>query len=160
MRGTIEIAMPATVDFTELLRADDVHLHFQSASVVEAIPLLLRPALERRVHNRDISEAIIDAAVKREEDTPTRCGPLSLPHARSSSVADFILALGANATGVLAGRPEPRLMFAFVSPEDRRDQHLQLLAKLAKLSQNEWIVEKIAGAKRGEDVLEILRGAM
>ena len=160
MRGTIEIAMPATVDFTELLRADDVHLHFQSASVVEAIPLLLRPALERRVHNRDISEAIIDAAVKREEDTPTRCGPLSLPHARSSSVADFILALGANASGVLAGRPEPRLMFAFVSPEDRRDQHLQLLAKLAKLSQNEWIVEKIAGANSGEDVLEILRAAI
>jgi mannitol/fructose-specific phosphotransferase system IIA component (Ntr-type) len=160
MRGTIEIAMPATVDFTELLRADDVHLRFQSPSVVEAIPLLLRPALERRVHNRDISEAIIDAAVKREEDTPTRCGPLSLPHARSSSVADFILALGANATGVIAGRPEPRLMFAFVSPEDRRDQHLQLLAKLAKLSQNEGIVEKIAGANSGKDVLEILRSAI
>lgn len=160
MRGTIEIAMPATVDFTELLRADDVHLHFQSPSVVEAIPLLLRPAIERRVHNRDISEAIIDAAVKREADTPTRCGPLSLPHARSSSVTDFIVALGANTTGVIAGHPEPRLMFAFVSPEDRRDQHLQLLAKLAKLSQNERIVEKIAGANSGEDVLEILRAAI
>jgi mannitol/fructose-specific phosphotransferase system IIA component (Ntr-type) len=152
--------MPATLDFTDLLRADDVHVHFVAASVVEAIPLLLRPALERRVHNRDISDAIIEAAVRREEDTPTRCGPLSLPHARSSSVSDFILALGANATGVLAGRPEPRLMFAFVSPEERREQHLQLLAKLAKLSQNESIIERIAGATRGEDVLEILRGAM
>ena len=61
---------------------------------------------------------------------------------------------------MIAGRPEPRLMFAFVSPEDRRDQHLQLLAKLAKLSQNESIIERIAGATRGEDVLEILRAAM
>ena len=159
MRGTIKIAMPATVDLTELLRGEDVHLHFEAPSVVAAIPLLLRPAVERRVHNRDVSEAIIEAAVRREEETPTRCGPLSLPHARSSAISDFILSLGANAGGVIAGRPEPRLMFAFVSPENRREQHLQLLAALARLSQNERIVERIAGAATGKEVIEILNSA-
>jgi len=153
------IAMPAIVDLTGLLRAEDIHLRFEALSVSAAIPLLLRPALERCVHNREVSEAIIDAAVRREEDTPTRCGPLSLPHARSSAVSDFVLSLGANATGVIAGRPEPRLMFAFVSPDDRREQHLQLLAALARLSQNERLVERIAGAASGQEVLEILNSS-
>lgn len=152
--------MPATVDLTELLRADDIHLHFSADSVVDAIPLLLRPALERRLHDRAAVEQIVDAAVKREQDTSTRCGALWLPHARSSALSDFILALGANSAGVIAGRPEPRLMFAFASPEGRREQHLQLLAALAKLSQNERIVEKIAGAASADQVIDVLRGGM
>jgi mannitol/fructose-specific phosphotransferase system IIA component (Ntr-type) len=152
--------MPATIDLTELLRADDVHLHFAANSVIDAIPLLLRPALERRLHDRDVVDQIIDAAVKREADTSTRCGSLSLPHARTSALSDFILSLGANSGGVITGFPEPRLMFAFVSPEGRREQHLQLLAALARLSQNERLVEKIASATNADQVIETLRGSI
>lgn len=152
--------MPATIDLTELLRADDVHLQFAANSVIDAIPLLLRPALERRIHDSNVVDQIVDAAVKREADTSTRCGSLSLPHARSSALSDFILSLGANSAGVITGFPEPRLIFAFVSPEGRREQHLQLLAVLARLSQNERLVEKIAGATNADHVIEILRSTM
>jgi len=148
--------MPAIVDFTELLRTDDVHLGFAASSVIEAIPLLLRPALQRRIHDGNVVEQIIDAAVKREEDTSTRCGALWLPHARSAAISEFVLALGANPAGVITGHPEPRIMFAFASPDGRREQHLQLLAALAKLSQNERIVEKISGASSAEHVMEML----
>jgi mannitol/fructose-specific phosphotransferase system IIA component (Ntr-type) len=152
--------MPMTLDLAEFLRADDIHLRFSAASVIDAIPLLLRPAVERRIRDRVLADQIVEAAVRRESDTSTRCGSLSLPHARSSAVSDFILAVGANATGVIAGQPEPRLMFAFVSPESRRDQHLQLLAALAKLSQNAWLVAKIAGASDSDQVLAALRAAI
>ena len=148
--------MQAVFDLTQLLRADDIHLGFQSASVTEAIPVLLRPALERAFGDRDVVEPIIEAAVKREAETSTRCGSLSLPHARSSSVSTFILALGCNPNGVIAGDAEPRLMFAFVSPESQRDQHLQLLATLARLSQNARMVSAIAGATSAEEVLQLL----
>ena len=151
--------MPATVDLTELLHVDDIHFNFQTASVVEAIPLLLRPAIMRRRNDSALADRIVAAAIKREEDTSTRCGPLGLPHARSAEVSEFILALGVNASGVIAGHPEPRLIFAFVSPEGRREQHLQLLASLARLSQNERTVEKIAGAATADGVLEALRAA-
>lgn len=151
--------MPATVDLTELLHVDDIHFNFQTASVVEAIPLLLRPAIMRRRNDSALADRIVAAAIKREEDTSTRCGPLGLPHARSAEVSEFILALGVNASGVIAGHPEPRLIFAFVSPEGRREQHLQLLASLARLSQNERTVEKIAGAATADEVLEALRAA-
>jgi fructose PTS system EIIA component len=151
--------MPATLDLTELLRIDDIHFDFQAPSVVEAIPPLLRPAILRRLHDSALADRIVAAAIKREEDTSTRCGPLGLPHARSAEVTEFILALGVNASGVITGHPEPRLIFAFVTPEGRREQHLQLLASLARLSQNERIVEQIAGASTAEQVLEALRAA-
>ena len=143
------------LDLTEFLRADDIHLRFSAPSVIDAIPLLLRPALERRIHDRGVVEQIIDAAVKREGETSTRCGSLSLPHARSSAVPAFILALGSNAAGVI-GEPEPRLIFAFVSPEAERDRHLQLLATLARLSQNTRMVETIANAASTADVIALL----
>ncbi|HEX9407900.1 MAG TPA: PTS sugar transporter subunit IIA [Thermoanaerobaculia bacterium] len=151
--------MPATLDLTELLHVDDIHFDFRAASIIEAIPLLLRPALERRGEHRQRIDEIIASAIRREEDTPTRCGPLALPHARHAGVADFILSLGVNSAGILPGHPEPRLVFAFVSPEERREQHLQLLASLARLSQNEWIVEKIAGASAADQVVDALRSA-
>ena len=151
--------MPATLDVTELLHVDDIHFNFQADSVIAAIPLLLRPAILRRVPDAALADRIVAAAVKREEDTSTRCGPLGLPHARSADVADFILALGVNASGVITGQPEPRLMFAFVTPEGRREQHLQLLASLARLSQNERIVEQIAGASTADQVRDALRAA-
>ncbi|HUJ15191.1 MAG TPA: PTS sugar transporter subunit IIA [Thermoanaerobaculia bacterium] len=151
--------MAPITDIAELLRADDIHLNFQAASVVDAIPLLLRPALTRRVKDSATVERAIDAAIAREHDTPTRCGPLGLPHARSSGVGEFIVALGANPAGVIAGQPQPRLIFAFVSPEELREQHLQLLAALARLSQNEWIVEKIAAASTPGQVFEALRAS-
>jgi mannitol/fructose-specific phosphotransferase system IIA component (Ntr-type) len=152
--------MPATIDLSELFHADDVHVRFRADSVIDAIPVLLRPALTRRIHDRDSVERIVEAAIKREEETSTRCGSLYLPHARSASLDDFILALGANTDGVLRGQPEPRLIVAFASPEGRREQHLQLLATLARLSQNAAVVEKIADASGGEEVLQILRTAL
>jgi mannitol/fructose-specific phosphotransferase system IIA component (Ntr-type) len=85
--------------------------------------------------------------------------PLALPHARHGAVGEFILSLAANASGVIAGRSEPRLIFAFVSPEGRREQHLQLLAWLARISQNRKLIEQIAGASSADQVLDALRQA-
>jgi mannitol/fructose-specific phosphotransferase system IIA component (Ntr-type) len=146
-------------DVAGFLRAADIHVGFQAASVIDAIPLLLRPALQRRNIDAATIENAISAAVRREQDTSTRCGPLGLPHTRTDSVQEFVLTLGANNDGVIAGEPQPRIIFAFVSPEGRREQHLQLLAALARLSQNEWIVGKIAGASSPQEVLESLRAA-
>ena len=147
--------MPAVLDLTEFLRADDIHLRFSAPSVIDAIPLLLRPALARRIGDRNVAEQIIEAAVKREGETSTRCGSLSLPHTRSTAVPAFVLALGSNAAGVI-GEPEPRLIFAFVSPEAQRDQHLQLLATLARLSQNSRMVASIAAATSAGEVIQLL----
>jgi len=142
----------------ELLDARDVQLGFRANSVVDAIPLLLRPALARRVDDAT-AQAIIDAAIKRESEGATMCGALVLPHARTSAVNDFVLTVAANPQGVIAGQAEPRIMFAFVSPASKRQEHLNLLAALARLSQNPGVVRQVVEATTSGRVIEILRGA-
>jgi mannitol/fructose-specific phosphotransferase system IIA component (Ntr-type) len=149
--------MPTTFDLTELLDTDDIHLQFQSATLIEAIPRLLRPALMRRLANETLVEAIIGAVVARENEATTRCGPLALPHARHAALDEFVLSLAANGDGVISGQKEPRLIFAFVSPEGKREQHLQLLASLARISQNRRVVEQISGASSADQVIDGLR---
>ena len=151
--------MIATLPLTDLLDRADIHLHFRAGSIVEAIPQLLRPALVRRVHDLQLVNTIIDAAIKREEDTPTTCGALALPHARNTDLQNFVLTLGANAEGVIDGHPNLRLIFAFASPESKREQHLQLLASLARLSQNPKVIDQIVSAADANAVMEILRNA-
>jgi mannitol/fructose-specific phosphotransferase system IIA component (Ntr-type) len=151
--------MIATLPLTELLTSSDIQLHFHAASVIEAIPQLLEPSLSSRVHDPAVVKEVIDAAVKREQDTSTMCGAVSLPHARSSKIDRFILALGVNPAGTIGDQREPRLMFAFASPEGKREQHLQLLASLARLSQNPKVLDQIAAATTPDQVIEALRGA-
>jgi mannitol/fructose-specific phosphotransferase system IIA component (Ntr-type) len=151
--------MIATLPLTDFLASADIQLHFQAASATEAIPRLLAPALNRRLHDPSAVEEIIAAAIKREQDTSTMCGTLLLPHARSSRLDNFIVALGVNAEGTIAGHPTPRLIFAFASPEGRREQHLQLLASLARLSQNARLLDQIAAATTADQVIEALRSA-
>ena len=151
--------MIATLPLTDLLDRADIHLHFRAGSIVEAIPQLLRPALVRRVQDLQLVNTIIDAAIKREEDTPTTCGALALPHARNTDLQNFVLTLGANAEGVIDGHSNLRLIFAFASPESKREQHLQLLASLARLSQNPKVIDQIVSAADANAVMEILRNA-
>jgi mannitol/fructose-specific phosphotransferase system IIA component (Ntr-type) len=149
--------MIATLPLSDLLASADIQLHFNAASVTEAIPRLLEPALTRRVHDPSVVKEIVDAAVKREQETSTMCGAVSLPHARSTKIDSFVLALGVNAGGTIGAHPEPRLIFAFVSPEGKREQHLQLLASLARLSQNPKLLDQVAAATTADQVLEALR---
>ena len=87
------------------------------------------------------------------------CGTLLLPHARTSRLDNFIVALGVNAGGAIDDHPTPRLIFAFASPEGKREQHLHLLASLARLSQNPKVVDQIAAATTPDQVIEALRSA-
>jgi len=150
--------MPGTVTITDLLRSEDIHLHFAAASVIDAIPVLLGPALAHHIARADVRDAIIAAVIKREKEIATACGTLSLPHARAA-VDDFIVSVAANAGGLIPDRHEPRIMFAFVSPEAKRDEHLHFLASLARLSQNRELVDRIAGANDPAEVIAALRAA-
>jgi mannitol/fructose-specific phosphotransferase system IIA component (Ntr-type) len=147
------------IAISEFLDVRDVHLHFRAASVIDAISPLLQPALSRQLDEPAV-RSIINDVVKRETDGTTNCGPLGLPHARSEAVKDFVLSIGVNAEGVIAGQSEPRIMFAFVSPAAGRQDHLNFLAALARLSQNPALLEQIVRALTPEQVIESIRSGI
>jgi mannitol/fructose-specific phosphotransferase system IIA component (Ntr-type) len=155
--GAQSFRMPATIALTEMLEQEDVHLGFQTSSVVEAVPRLLRSPLAKRGLSPAAVQEIIDAVIRRERETLTLCGSLALPHTRSADVDEFVFSVGTNAAGLIAGQADPRLIFVFVSPENKREQHLQLLASLARLSQNPEVVDQIARASNARQVIDALR---
>lgn len=150
--------MPGTIAITDLLRLEDIHVRFAAPSIIDAIPVLLQPALDHHVRS-DVRDEIVASVIRREQETATTCGTLSLPHARNAHVHRFVVAVAANASGVVAGQPEPRIIFAFVSPDAKREEHLHFLASLARVSQNRALIDRIAGASDAGDVLAALRDA-
>ena len=151
--------MTQVLPVAEWLDTADFHLRFAAPSIDEAIPLLLRAPLTRECGDDNAAQQVIDSIVKRERDGSTVCGPVALPHTRTSAVKRFVLSLGINARGVIEGQAEPRLILAFVSPEAKREDHLRLLATLARLAQNPAVVDQLTSATSAEQVEKILDAA-
>jgi mannitol/fructose-specific phosphotransferase system IIA component (Ntr-type) len=142
----------------DLLDTADIHVRFSAPSIAEAIPPLLLAPLVRECGD-SVAQEIIDSIVKREGEGSTVCGPVALPHTRHSAARHFVLSLGINGGGVIEGQAEPRLIIAFVSPEAKREDHLRLLATLARLSQNPAVVDQLTSAASAEQVVKILGAA-
>jgi mannitol/fructose-specific phosphotransferase system IIA component (Ntr-type) len=148
--------MTHLLSVAEFLDTADIHVRFSAPSIDEAIPLLLLRPLAKECGGDAEAQRVIDAIVQREREGSTVCGSLALPHTRSSAVKSFVLSLGINAAGVIEGQAEPRLIIAFVSPEAKREDHLRLLATLARLSQNPAVVDQLTSATSAEQVEQIL----
>ena len=140
----------------DFLTSDDVVFGVHGADIAAAAAQLLRTTLPH--HGFDASEVsrLIDAVLARERETPTLCGAIAIPHARDAHVKDFVVAIGINAAGVVEGGP--RVLIAFLSPESRRAEHLDLLSRLARLSRDQAAINAIAAASTAQEVLEIIRG--
>lgn len=92
----------------------------------------------------------------RERETPTLCGAIAIPHARDAQVSRFIVSIAVNPTGVLEGVGAPRVLIAFLSPEVKRSEHLDLLARLARLSRDQAAISAMAAAATAQGVLEVI----
>lgn len=145
------------MQLADLVTADDIVFGIQEADVAAAAARLLRTTLPRRGFVPEEVERLVGAVIARERETPTLCGAIAVPHARDTKLKDFLLAVAVNPVGVVAAPAAPRVLIAFLSPEARRSEHLDLLARLARLSRDNAAVSAIAGATSAQGVLEIIR---
>jgi mannitol/fructose-specific phosphotransferase system IIA component (Ntr-type) len=141
----------------ELLQPGDVTIRFRASDLTAAASTLLRGALVRHQVPEATIESIMKAVAERESEGSTLCGTIGLPHARDKHVDGIIAAVGLNPDGVLEGRPEPRIVIAFVSPEGKRDQHLHFLSEAARLSRDASRVDRIVKAADEGAAIEAMR---
>src|SRR5436309_15367269 len=135
----------------DLLTADDVVFGIREADIGTAAATLLRTTLPRHGIEPAETERLVQAVLARERETPTLCGAIAIPHARDARVAEFLVAIGINREAT------PRVLIAFLSPEARRAEHLDLLARLARLSRDQAAISAIAAATTAEAVLGVIR---
>lgn len=145
------------MQLSDLITTADIAFGIRAADIGNAAAELLRHTLPERGYAAADVSRLADAVVAREREASTLCGPIAIPHARDPQSKSFVAAIGVNPDGVIEGQLTPRIVFAFVSPESSRTEHLALLSSLARLSRDQPVIDAIAAAKSPEAVLDIIR---
>jgi mannitol/fructose-specific phosphotransferase system IIA component (Ntr-type) len=145
------------VKLGDFLQPHDVVFGIHARDIAAVAEQLLAETLPHHHFAPESVHRLIDAVILREREISTDCGPAAIPHARDASVRHFIGAIAANPDGIIEGAKEPKVVFAFLSPEPQRDEHLALLRSLSALARDTAVIEAIANAKSGEDVVALLK---
>lgn len=107
----------------------------------------------------DLDGFLADLA-EREEQMPTGIeGGIGIPHARSSHVTEPTLAFGRSATGVDFGAPDgpAHLIFLIAAPDGGGDEHMSVLASLARRLVHQTFRDSLLEAGDAEAVVGIIR---
>jgi mannitol/fructose-specific phosphotransferase system IIA component (Ntr-type) len=145
------------VHLGEFIKPQDIVFGLRARDIAGVGEQLLAETLPHHHFSPDQVRRLIAAVVARENEISTNCGAAAIPHARDASIRHFIGAIAVNPDGVVEGAPEPRVVFAFLSPEPQRDEHLALLRSLSALARDTAIIDAIANAKSGDDVVALLK---
>ena len=128
---------PMNID--DILSPDRVQLEVEASSKKRALEIV--SALIAQSSEGLSSRAVFDALNAREKLGNTGLGDgVALPHCRmpggTETIAAFIRTRGDIAYDAADGEPV-RMIFALLVPEERTDDHLQILAKVAEFFSDE-----------------------
>ncbi|MDH4163369.1 MAG: PTS sugar transporter subunit IIA [Nitrospirota bacterium] len=114
-------------------------------------------AAKGKVRDRDELVRVIG---EREAQGSTGIGEgIAIPHAKSSSISEMVVAFGRSSTGVdfhsLDGKPA-YLFFVLVSPEDRPAEHLKTLARISRVMRNPALRDELRKSSAGTDMRQLI----
>jgi len=111
------------------------------AGVIREFAALLRSA--GRVPD---AEELFNVIMKRESTSTGIGDGIAIPHGRMKDIPAVIVAFGRSRRGVdfqsLDGKPA-HLFFLFVTPENRPEDHLAVLRRLARITRNPVLRERL-----------------
>lgn len=144
------------MEISELLRPENMTMELKSTNRIDAIKELIDIMYSTgSISNKN---EILKAALQREEEFSTGIGfQVAIPHAKSPFVDKASIAYGYSESGVdwpSEDGVNPKMIFMIVVPADAFDEHLKLLAQIARKLIHEEIREKIINAKCKEDVIK------
>ena len=150
--------MKREFSITDVVKAEAIRLRVEAKDCEDVIRKSGRVMVEQGV----VEERYIDAMIEVFKEM----GPyivvtqgVAIPHARPEDGAKKVgLALLTLKKPINFGHEENdpvRICIAFATPD--KDQHLKILASLAKFLQNREDIEAITNARTPEEVIEILR---
>jgi nitrogen PTS system EIIA component len=106
-------------------------------------------------------EKLLEQVLEREKGGSTIVGPgLAIPHARVAGLDRVHAALGIAPDGIRAwssDRKAVRLVLLFVGPAEKLGEHLEFLAAVSRLFQDEKVAAELARIERADEALDKLR---
>lgn len=142
----------------ELITADLVDFDVPGADRAEVTAGLAR-RLVAAGRVTDLDGFLADIR-KREEQMPTGIeGGIGIPHARSAFVTEPTLAFGRSAAGVDFGASDgpARLIFLIAAPEGGGEEHMTILAQLARRLVHQSFRQSLLDAPDADAVVQLVR---
>lgn len=126
----------------------------KSAAITELVDVLQEGG---QLQDRD---AVLKAVLSREATRSTGIGQgIAVPHGKSSGLTTLTVAVGKPATPLdfdsMDGRP-CQLIVLLASPIDKTGPHIQALAGVSRLWQNEAFRSAVAAANTPEELFQVI----
>jgi PTS system fructose-specific IIC component len=144
---------------SEFLKPKAIIMDIHSREKLEAIKELVDHMVAKKMVKN--GEEFLQALAKRENLESTGIGNgIAIPHARTDSVKDLLLAFARSPEGVdfssIDGKPS-YLIFLIASPEEKKSEYIMALAKLSRLLRKHVVRNQLKGAGTPEEVMEIIK---
>jgi len=106
----------------------------------------------------DVEQFLADVRAREEQMATGLPGGIGIPHARSAAVTEPSLAFGRSAQGIDWGAEDgpATLIFLIAAPEGGGDEHLQILASLARKLMQPDFRASLAQAPDADTVVDIV----
>lgn len=144
----------------EKLKPELVQVHVEANNKTEILHQIAHLAAEHNELARCSEEDIYQALLRREEmDSTGFGGGIAIPHCTLPMADDFVVGIFTVEQGIdfAALDDEPVSLFAFIlGPDDRRNEHIKLLASVSRILENPVAVKELQTASNAETLQESL----
>ena len=151
-------ARVSQVNLSSMLKEKLITLELKGDSKLEVITGLVDLlAKSGKIKNK---KACVKSILDRERLGSTGIGNgVAIPHAKSKSVRDFLLAFARKDDGIDFGALDGEktyLFFTLASPEAEVGGHLKILAEISRLMKDKFIVDLLRKAGTKKEILKVI----
>jgi len=148
------------MNILDYLDNDCIILELKQKNKKNTILGIINHLLEKKKITKDDKKEISKAIFQREEMGSTAIGNhIAFPHARTNSVKDIIICIGISKEGIEFDSldQEPvNIVALLLSNQKEAGLHLKMLAFLARMLRDKYLVQRLKNAKTKEEVIGLL----
>lgn len=148
------------MNIIDILQKENIELNLKSDTKEGVIIELLN--LLKKNGAADNIEGLQTEILKREQVMSTGIGKgIGLPHCKSKSSDNMILAVGRHKKGITdydSLDDEPvKLIFLLISPEDKPNDHINMLARISRIVKLDYIRNSLVSAGSSKKFFETVK---
>lgn len=148
------------MNILEYLDKDSIILGLKPKNKKTIIAMMLDHLVDKKKIAKDSKREILKAILQREEMGSTAIGNhIALPHARINSVKDVVICVGLSREGLdfdSLDQEPVNIIALLLSNRKEAGLHLKVLAFLARMLRDKYLVQGLKSVKDEAEALELL----
>ncbi len=148
------------MDILDYLDKDCVLISLKRKSKKNTISVILDCLVANKKISKKDRKEVFKAILQREEMGSTAIGNhIAFPHARTNSVKDIIICIGISKEGIdfdSLDQEPVNIVALLLSNQREAGLHLKMLAFLARMLRDKYLVQRLKNVKDGEEVISLL----